>query len=87
MTARTFFREEREAALLVIDAARECGTSREHLDLCGVCGLHFPECEEDRVWRDDTPPMTRETSEPGCAGARVRQALARYDEARRVETG
>lgn len=59
------------------DAAMDCGVDTNNPDTCGVCHKHFGDCEEDRVWHDDTLPMTQETSLPACVGARVRAALVR----------
>jgi hypothetical protein len=56
-------------------AAADCAVDTSNPDTCGVCHKHFDECEDERVWYDDTPPMTRDKSEPECPGARVRIAL------------
>jgi hypothetical protein len=58
-------------------AAADCGTNTDNPDTCGVCHKHFDDCEADRVWQDDTAPMTLETSFAACPGARVRAVLAR----------
>jgi hypothetical protein len=59
------------------DASRDCGTSVDNPDTCGVCHLHFAECEADeRCVGDEVNehdiPIGRE---PVCPGARVRAAL------------
>jgi hypothetical protein len=63
----------------IVRAARECAISFIG-DTCGVCGLHFHECEVERCSHDDLP-FTEDNSFFECAGARVRAALARHDEA------
>jgi hypothetical protein len=60
------------------DAARDCGTSVDNPDTCGVCHLHFAECEADEWCVGDEVnehdiPIGRE---PACPGARVRAALS-----------
>jgi len=57
----------------VVEAARPCGTHPVNDDTCGVCGLHFAECEAERASDDDSPDAT---TFPACPGARVRLALA-----------
>jgi hypothetical protein len=62
----------------IVRAARECAIGVAS-DTCGVCGLHFHECEEEKSSHDD-PPFNADNQFFSCAGARVRQALARHDE-------
>ncbi len=56
----------------IAKAAEAAGTHEVNFDTCGVCGLHFEECEVERVSHDDAPGA--ETF-PACAGARIRSAL------------
>lgn len=58
-------------------AAADCAANTDNPDTCGVCHKHFEDCETDRVWQDETAPMTPETSMAACPGARVRAVLAR----------
>jgi len=68
-----------EEALKILEA---CGTSWCNPDTCGVCKLHFHECEEDiscvgdEVDQHDIP-TGREFS---CAGARARLLLKKIKE-------
>jgi hypothetical protein len=58
----------------LIEAAKEAAVHRINSDTCGVCGLHFHECEED-VCSDDFP-ITPETKVYfSCAGARLRKVF------------
>jgi hypothetical protein len=61
----------------VVRAGRACGIS-EVGDTCGVCHKHFQECEDDLATHED-PPFTRDKMWFACPGARIRQALVRYD--------
>lgn len=61
----------------VLTAASDCGTDVNNPDTCGVCRLHFAECEVDQYCVGDEVnehdvPIGRE---PACPGARVRAAL------------
>jgi hypothetical protein len=77
--------EERVATIAVLQkklndltkAALDCGISSDNPDTCGVCHLHFAECEEDQVCVGDEVnehdiPIGRA---PACPGARVRAVL------------
>jgi hypothetical protein len=60
-------------------AAFDCGTNSDNPDTCGVCHLHFAECELDQVCVGDEVnehdiPIERE---PACPGARVRAVLSK----------
>ena len=47
---------------------RDCAVNEDNPDTCGVCRLHFTECEaEQRV--------VGEATEAACAGARARETL------------
>lgn len=75
--ARLFLRPALVEAYRVVQAARDCGTHPVNDDTCGVCGLHFHECESEmRCVGDETDgrdiPIGREFA---CPGARVRLAL------------
>lgn len=67
----------------LLDAAQDCGTNWDNPDTCGVCHLHFHECEEDQFCVDlpgeehldlDIP----NGREPACPGARLRITLEQY---------
>ena len=58
-------------------ALAECGTSTYNPDTCGVCRLHFAECEAEQravgdVVDEHDIPVGRE---PACGGARARALL------------
>jgi len=59
-------------------ALQDCGTSEDNPDTCGVCGLHFAECEADQRIKP-TAGVENPTviSQPACAGARARALLSR----------
>jgi hypothetical protein len=59
--------------------AEECAVDQQSPDLCGVCGEHFADCEEDQCAvpaneseNDLDIPTGRE---PACAGAKMRALL------------
>ena len=56
-------------------ALAACGTHHVNADTCGVCGLHFEQCEEDRFYTAG-PPFDPAESKLACAGAVARQVLA-----------
>jgi len=67
----------------IVRAARACAISGNNPDTCGVCHKHFHDCEEEKSTHDgdNDVPYDDMTWFFSCAGARVRQALARHDEA------
>lgn len=50
----------------------DCAIDRDSPDTCGVCGLHFADCEKERVQYDDAPGTP---TFPACAGGRARVEL------------
>jgi hypothetical protein len=49
-------------------ALQDCAVDETNPDTCGVCGLHFADCDTDhRHVGDPDGPL-----EPACAGARAR---------------
>ena len=47
---------------------RDCAVNDDNPDTCGVCRLHFTECEAEQRVRG-------EVTEAACAGARARETL------------
>lgn len=64
--------ETRDLFSDLVTAARNCGIDEENPDTCGVCGLHFAECEQDRY-------VGAVSDTPCCTGAIVRKALKALD--------
>lgn len=62
----------------LVTVAHECGTNAENPDTCGVCKLHFAECEQDlfvKVDEHDVPTCSRLV----CPGARVRESMQAFE--------
>jgi hypothetical protein len=62
------------ALILLEKAAFDCGTSSDNPDTCGVCHLHFAECEDDKYCVANENDILI-GYEPACPGARVRAVL------------
>ena len=73
------FNKNDTAVEAIVRAARECAISDHNPDTCGVCHKHFHECEEEKSSHDDS--LFNDNFFFSCPGARVREALARHDEA------
>jgi hypothetical protein len=62
---------------LLRTALADCATNETNPDTCGVCGLHFAECEDEhRAVGDEHDSHDVPTGrEPACPGARARVVL------------
>jgi hypothetical protein len=58
----------------LIESAKEAAVSRHNPDVCGICGLHFNECEVDTYFEDYDEETGKLVGKEffSCAGARLR---------------
>ena len=63
----------------LIEAAKDCAINRDMPDICGVCGLHFADCDAERaMYVDDFEEGRHNNTFPSCAGGRMRIVLEKY---------
>jgi hypothetical protein len=55
----------------LVAAIEDCAVNSNNLDTCGMCGRHFPQCEKEKLWRDDE----RNAKVFACPGARAREVF------------
>lgn len=63
----------------LIEAAKEAAIHSVNTDTCGVCGLHFDECEVD-TYIDDWPVTPETKVYFSCAGAKLRKVFVESKE-------